>query len=134
MVRACANGAGQPAEMDLFKFLEHPDVLVLDVRSREEYDRGHIGMVQCGALLAVKPLEASPFYHHGPLSIVMYTIELNDNSCDCPGTSKHIPVNEIPERLEELPSDLETPICCFCKIGQRSGLAKRFLEQVGARN
>lgn len=47
------------------------------------------------------------------------------------GSSKHIPVQEIPERLEELPADLETPICCFCKIGQRSGIAKRFLEQVG---
>lgn len=57
--------------------------------------------------------------------------ELHYISTACPGSSKHIPVNEIPERLEELPSDLETPICCFCKIGQRSGLAKRFLEQVG---
>lgn len=45
LARACASGAGQPAEMDLYKFLEHPDVLVLDVRSREEYDMGHIGMI-----------------------------------------------------------------------------------------
>jgi rhodanese-related sulfurtransferase len=54
-----------------------------------------------------------------------------DIHCACTASSKHIPVNEIPERLSELPEDLETPICCFCKIGQRSGIAKRFLEQVG---
>jgi rhodanese-related sulfurtransferase len=52
----------------------------------------------------------------------------------CTASSKHIPVNEIPERLSELPEDLDTPICCFCKIGQRSGIAKRFLEQVGYAN
>ena len=46
-MRACASGTDQPAEMDLYQFLEHPDILVLDVRSREEYDRGHIGMLQC---------------------------------------------------------------------------------------
>ena len=44
LARTCASGAGQP-EIDLYQFLEHPDVLVLDVRSREEYDMGHIGMI-----------------------------------------------------------------------------------------
>lgn len=43
MVRAYCSG--QP--MDLKQFLEHPDVLVLDVRSREEYNIGHIGMLEC---------------------------------------------------------------------------------------
>lgn len=45
-----------------------------------------------------------------------------------------IPVQEIPERLDDFPTDVETPIVVFCKVGQRSGLAKNFLEQVGYSN
>lgn len=45
-----------------------------------------------------------------------------------------IPVQEIPDRLDDFPSDVETPIVVFCKVGQRSGLAKNFLEQVGYSN
>lgn len=48
--------------------------------------------------------------------------------------AKLIPVQTIPERLDDLPEDFETPIVVFCKIGQRSGLAKNFLEQVGYNN
>lgn len=48
--------------------------------------------------------------------------------------AKLIPVQEIPERLDDFPTDLETPIVLFCRVGQRSGLAKNFLEQVGYSN
>lgn len=65
MVRAYTSSQStQPP--DLYSFLEHPDVLVLDVRSREEYDVGHIGMMasanslEGGELLACSCTQISP--------------------------------------------------------------------------
>jgi rhodanese-related sulfurtransferase len=88
LVRACSSSSSS----GLADFLEHPDVVVIDVRTQEEYEAGHIRL------------------------------------------SKNIPVQEIPDRLGELPEDLSTPVCVFCRIGQRSGLAKNLLEQVGYSN
>jgi hypothetical protein len=38
----CSGEAAAPG-VTLKQFLEHPEVLLLDVRSGEEYDFGHIG-------------------------------------------------------------------------------------------
>lgn len=77
---------------DLSAFLQQPNVIVIDVRTPQEY----------------------------------YEARIAD--------AKLIPVQEIPEKLDDFPVDVETPIVLFCRIGQRSGLAKNFLEQVGYSN
>lgn len=112
-----AYSSSESGEPNLRQFVEHPDVVILDVRSTDEFNEGHIGV---------------PYSHCAHLSPLLLSSGLN--FAHVSGVSRHIPVQELPERLEELPSDLETPICCFCRIGQRSGLAKRFLEQVGYTN
>lgn len=43
--------------------------------------------------------------------------------------SIHIPINELRDRLNEVPSDKE--IICHCKCGLRSYIAGRFLQQKG---
>ncbi|MBN1818276.1 MAG: FAD-dependent oxidoreductase [Sedimentisphaerales bacterium] len=69
-----------------------PDDFILDVRTRREYERGHVP----GAL--------------------------------------HIPVDELRNRLHELPRD--KVICAYCSVGIRSHTACRILNQSGfqARN
>jgi rhodanese-related sulfurtransferase len=42
----------------------------------------------------------------------------------------NMPVQSIPERLNELPEDVDTPFVVFCAAGKRAALAQRFLEQV----
>lgn len=44
--------------------------------------------------------------------------------------SINIPLNEIPERIEEI-KDLKTPLILCCASGNRSGQAQRFLSQHG---
>lgn len=44
--------------------------------------------------------------------------------------SLNIPLNEIPERLEELKS-LATPLILCCASGMRSGQAEQYLSQQG---
>jgi rhodanese-related sulfurtransferase len=43
--------------------------------------------------------------------------------------SVHIPMNEIPGRLEELPRD--RPIVVYCHHGQRSAMVAGYLERAG---
>lgn len=47
--------------------------------------------------------------------------------------SINIPLNEIPERLDEL-KKIKKPIVLCCASGNRSGQATRFLMQVGFKN
>jgi rhodanese-related sulfurtransferase len=44
--------------------------------------------------------------------------------------SINIPLNEIPERIEEL-KRLESPLVLCCASGMRSGQAQHFLSQLG---
>ena len=44
--------------------------------------------------------------------------------------SINIPLNEIPERIEEL-KRLESPLIICCASGMRSGQAQHFLSQLG---
>lgn len=43
--------------------------------------------------------------------------------------AKNIPVDQLPERLTDLPK--ERPVIVYCASGMRSRRAKRFLEQQG---
>lgn len=43
----------------------------------------------------------------------------------------HVPVQELPERLAELPEEFEARIQVVCSDGKRSALAKAFLQQIG---
>ncbi len=45
-------------------------------------------------------------------------------------TSINIPINEIPERMEEIKS-LATPLILCCASGGRSGQAEHYLSQQG---
>jgi len=42
----------------------------------------------------------------------------------------HIPVNELPEHLDELRA-MKGPIVVYCQSGGRSGMAQQFLQQHG---
>ncbi len=44
--------------------------------------------------------------------------------------SINIPLNEIPDRIEEI-RDLKSPLILCCASGNRSGQAQRFLSQQG---
>jgi len=44
--------------------------------------------------------------------------------------SINIPLNEIPEKIEEI-KNLKTPLILCCASGNRSGQAQRFLSQHG---
>ncbi|HSQ59273.1 MAG TPA: rhodanese-like domain-containing protein [Acidobacteriota bacterium] len=66
--------------------------LLVDVRTREEFDEGHLE----GALL--------------------------------------IPVDEIASRASELGDDKNRAIVLYCRSGNRSGRAKRALEELGYTN
>lgn len=52
-----------------------------------------------------------------------------ENSADTIPGSRHIPVDELRNRLDELPRD--RPIAAFCQVGQRGYLATRILRQHG---
>ena len=69
--------------------LETKDIYVLDVRTRQEYQEGHIKNAHL------------------------------------------IPVDELENRLHELPS--ERPIYIYCRSGQRANTAKRKLIEKGFR-
>jgi rhodanese-related sulfurtransferase len=43
--------------------------------------------------------------------------------------SRHMPMNQVPDRLPELPAD--APLAVICHHGVRSRLLGRFLEQQG---
>ena|SRR5919106_5618550 len=43
--------------------------------------------------------------------------------------SVHIPLQELPERWDEL--DADRPVVAVCQVGQRSGLAASFLTEHG---
>ena len=70
---------------------DHPDAVLVDVRTPEEFAEGYIA----GAVL--------------------------------------LPVDEIKDRLNELPSDPETPIVLYCRSGRRSALAAEMLIEAGYR-
>ena len=44
--------------------------------------------------------------------------------------SKNIPLNELPQRLDEL-EEMESPLILCCASGMRSGQAENFLSQKG---
>jgi len=48
--------------------------------------------------------------------------------------SKHIPVRELPKRLNELPEDKNTEIVTYCESGFRSSHAAIFLKAYGYKN
>jgi len=54
--------------------------------------------------------------------------ELKEKSA-IPG-SKNIPLPELPQRLGELPQNLNTPIIVHCQSGTRSAMATLFLKEV----
>ncbi len=43
--------------------------------------------------------------------------------------AQHIPMNDVPRRLDELPSD--TPVYVVCRVGGRSAQVAAFLAQHG---
>ena len=43
----------------------------------------------------------------------------------------HIPLGEIPHRMEELEQYKDQELCMLCRSGGRSGQAKMFLQQQG---
>lgn len=45
-----------------------------------------------------------------------------------------IPVQDIAQRTDGLPADKERPILVYCRSGNRSGRAQRFLMEMGYRN
>lgn len=99
---ACGGAAQAPADVDVqslpqtvdvqttYNLLDHPEVVVFDVREQWEYDAGHIP----GVIL--------------------------------------LPLNELPSRINEIPTDKEVIITC--RTGNRSGQAVDFLEQQGFDN
>ncbi|AFI83714.1 rhodanese-like domain-containing protein [Methylophaga nitratireducenticrescens] len=45
--------------------------------------------------------------------------------------TKHMPMNSIPEHVEELESVKNSPIVLICRSGQRSAQVGQYLEQLG---
>lgn len=45
--------------------------------------------------------------------------------------AKHIPMNHVPARIDELESAKNSPIVLICRSGQRSMQVGQFLEQSG---
>ncbi len=45
--------------------------------------------------------------------------------------AKHIPMNHIPARIDELESAKNSPIVLICRSGQRSMQVGQYLEQAG---
>lgn len=75
---------------DAAQFLQdNSDMLILDVRTREEWDEGHIPH------------------------------------------ARHISIQELPERWQELPDDRGIGIVCICAVGGRSAAACEFLAAQG---
>lgn len=54
-------------------------------------------------------------------------------SMGCVAGSKNIPLNEVPDRMEEFKS-IEGDIVLCCASGNRSGQATQFLQQNGMDN
>jgi len=49
-------------------------------------------------------------------------------------TDALIPYDQLPKHLDRLPDDRSTEIYCFCRTGNRSGVATEFLRAMGYRN
>jgi len=49
-------------------------------------------------------------------------------------TDALIPYDQLPKHLNQLPDDRTTEIYCFCRTGNRSGIATEFLRAMGYRN
>jgi rhodanese-related sulfurtransferase len=43
----------------------------------------------------------------------------------------HIPMNEVPARLEEFAAQQDQPVVLICRSGQRSAQVGQFMEHVG---
>ena len=46
----------------------------------------------------------------------------------------HIPITELPERLDELDEYRDTPLVVYCRSGARSGQVVRYLQSMGFTN
>jgi rhodanese-related sulfurtransferase len=46
--------------------------------------------------------------------------------------AKHIPMNDIPDRIDEVPKD--SPVVIMCKVGGRSAQVTEYLDSLGYEN
>ena len=74
--------------------------------------------------------EAAERLHAHPKTVVLLDVrEPYERDLACIEPSLHIPMNEVPERIDEVPKDRE--IIVYCHGGGRSAVIAGFLETHG---
>ncbi len=56
------------------------------------------------------------------------------NEGEIPGTEAHIAFDQVMERLDEFPTQLDTQIVLYCRSGSMSAIAARELARAGYTN
>ena len=76
------------------------------------------------------PKEVAERLRHAPLSVVLLDVrEPFERETAVIEPSIHIPMNDVPDRVSELPRDRE--IVVYCHSGTRSAMVAGFLEGQG---
>ncbi len=81
-----------------------------------------------GRVKEYSPQEAYEAWRAGQVAIVDVREQVEYDTTHVPGMPL-LPMSELLDRLDELPSD--TPLVLFCRSGNRSGQVAEYLNQAG---
>lgn len=81
----------------------------------------------------ISATEAARLLEEDPEGTVLLDVrEPEELEAAAVGGARHIPMGQVPERLDEI--DRDKRIICMCKLGGRSAQVARYLEQQGCRS